>query len=165
MAMDSAAARQLAPVLWGLLGLFILRVVGQLLVAVGWAPFLPPMEAWQSGLLPYPWLVGAQLIAIGVYGKVCLDFTRGDGFFVTPRRRLGVGLLVVGSVYLGVMVARFIVMLAHAGERWMGGPIPIVFHWVLATFLLVVGAYHRASARPPANEDHQKPISGSAGTP
>ena len=138
---------KLAPVLWVLLIVFILRVVSQMLVAAGVAPFLPPMEAWQSGLLPYPVLVMCQIVVITIYGKVCLDFTRGRGFFVQPRRGLGVGLLVFGSIYFGVMISRFIILLSHPGEHWMGGPLPIVFHWLLAAFLLLVGSYHIGELR------------------
>ncbi len=28
-------------------------------------------------------------------------------------------------------------------ERWTGGSLPIFFHWVLASFLLIMGLYHR----------------------
>jgi uncharacterized protein len=35
-------------------------------------------------------------------------------------------------------------------ERWTGGSIPIVFHWVLAAFILVLGTYHRRSFQEPA---------------
>jgi len=34
--------------LWALLGLFVLRVLGQALVAFGDVQFLPPMQAWSS---------------------------------------------------------------------------------------------------------------------
>src|SRR6202012_4959812 len=90
-----------------LLFLFCLRVLGQFLVAFFKAPFLPPMEEWMSGVVPSPELLTAQILIIGLYGKVCLDFARGSGFFVTPRRRLGTGLLVFGSLYLGVMILRY----------------------------------------------------------
>jgi hypothetical protein len=41
-----------AAALWILLALFTGRVLGQLAVALDLAPFLPPMDEWQSGLLP-----------------------------------------------------------------------------------------------------------------
>ena len=79
-------------------------------------------------------------------GKVCLDFNRQRGFFVTPHRRLGTFLLSGGSVYLAVMVIRYAIRMSlYPPERWTGGAIPIVFHWVLAGFVLVLGAYHRRS--------------------
>jgi hypothetical protein len=28
--------------------------------------------------------------------------------------------------------------------RWLGGTIPIVFHWVLASYVMTVGHFHRA---------------------
>ena len=33
-------------------------------------------------------------------------------------------------------------MTLYPHERWVGGSIPIFFHWILATFLLIVGSYH-----------------------
>jgi uncharacterized protein len=145
--MAPVAPRRLVWALWTLLALFVVRVLSQMLVTTGWVTFLPPMEAWQSGLLPYPWLVVCQLLVLALYSKICTDLTRGRGFFATPCRPLGTGLLVFGSLYFGVMVVRFCTMLSHEGAWWMGGPIPIIFHWILATFLLVVGGYHRAGHR------------------
>ncbi|MBN1687903.1 MAG: hypothetical protein JW893_02260, partial [Candidatus Omnitrophica bacterium] len=68
---NQSVARRLALMLCGLLFIFILRVIGQILVACGWNPgFLPPMPEWQSGLLPYPWLLLSQILIIILYGKV-----------------------------------------------------------------------------------------------
>ncbi len=72
-----------------LLGLFVLRVLAQALIAIGYGAFLPPWEEWFSGLVPYPQLLASQMVIILGYGKVCLDFIRQRGFFVTPRRWLG----------------------------------------------------------------------------
>jgi putative CocE/NonD family hydrolase len=139
--------RRIAPLLWFLLSLFVLRVLGQLAVFLGVGKFLPPMEEWYSGLLPYHLLLPAQILIIILLAKVCLDVMRGRGFFAEPRRRLGTGLLAFGSVYLGVMLIRYFLRMAlYPAERWTGGSIPIFFHWVLATFLLVVGAFHRRGA-------------------
>ena len=80
-----AKPRRLAPVLWVLLGLFVLRVVGQALVAFLGVWFLPPMQAWYSGLLPYTYLLPAQLIGVGEQARVPrlhrrqeLDGRKGD---------------------------------------------------------------------------------------
>ena len=136
-------SRRLPLILWVLLLLFILRVFGQLLVTCGWGAFLPPMEEWFSGVVPYPKLLFAQLVIVILYGKICVDFTRNRGFFVIPRHKLGSSLLVFGALYLGVMIVRYVIRMAlYPHERWMGGCIPIFFHWVLATFLLVLGNYH-----------------------
>ena len=42
------------PYLWTLTVLLVGRVAGQLVVARCAPRWLPPMEQWQSGLLPYP---------------------------------------------------------------------------------------------------------------
>ena len=138
--------------MWLLLFLFGLRILGQGLLAFLDVSFLPPMEAWYSGLLPYPWLLLSQFVIILLYGKVCFDFTRGHGFFVIPRRNLGLCVLGFGSVYLGVMVARYVIRMSlYPHERWTGGSIPTFFHWILATFLLLFAAYHLSRAREARN--------------
>jgi uncharacterized protein len=139
-----------ASALSALLGLFVLRVLAQALVAIGRGGFLPPWEEWFSGVVPYPQLLASQIAIILGYGKVCLDFIRERGFFVTPRRWLGTLLLSVGSIYVAVMVIRYAIRMSlYPLERWTGGSIPIFLHWVLAAFLLVVGAYHRRSFQAP----------------
>lgn len=140
--MEHPPNSRIAVWLWFLLVLFILRVLGQLLVALGATTLLPPMEEWFSGTIPYPWLVCCQVGLIVLFGKVCLDFTRGEGFFVVPRRKLGLGLLSFGSVYLAVMILRYVIRMSlYPLERWTGGSIPIFFHWVLASFLLIIGPW------------------------
>ncbi|HXV59551.1 MAG TPA: CocE/NonD family hydrolase, partial [Vicinamibacteria bacterium] len=137
-------ARLYAPWLFLVLGLFCLRVVGQLIVAIFEVGFLPPMEEWYSGLIPYPFLFGAQLVIIGLFAIVYSQFVRGRGWLVHPRVRLGDSLVVFGALYLTVMVLRYTLRMAlYPPERWVGGSIPIFFHWVLASFILLVGHYHR----------------------
>ncbi len=131
-----------------LLTLFCGRVLGQLLVALFSVTFLPPMEEWFSGTLAYRPLLASQILIILLYGKVALDFTRCRGFFARPSRRLGEGLLLFGSLYMGVMLIRYAIRMSlYPHERWAGGSIPIFFHWILASFLLVVAHFHRRYAR------------------
>ena len=135
--------RAYAVALWLLLALFVCRVAGQALVFFFDVGFLPPMAAWQSGLIDYPWLLASQLAIVLVLGRICLDFSRGRGIAVVPRRCLGQGLLVLGGLYLLAMATRYGVRMAlYSQERWTGGSIPTLFHWVLAGFLLVRGTYH-----------------------
>jgi hypothetical protein len=56
--------RKSSLLLWALLALFVLRVAGQALVALFDVRFLPPMEAWYSGVMPYPYLLPAQIVII-----------------------------------------------------------------------------------------------------
>lgn len=140
---EHTIAQRLAPILLFLLFLFILRVIGQIFVVLNLVDFLPPMEKWQSGLLPYKYLLASQIIIIIFYGKICLDFSKGKGFFVVPSKKLGKGFLIFGTVYFISMVTRYILQVTIYPEtRWFDGTIPIFLHFVLATFLILVGKYH-----------------------
>jgi hypothetical protein len=95
--------------------------------------------------LPYPELLASQILIIPVCGWICEDFTRGRGFWVSPRPFFARGLLVFAYVYLTAMLARYALRMVLLPEaRWFGQTIPIVFHWVLASFLVVFGRWHRA---------------------
>ena len=52
-----------------------------------------------------------------------------------PRRMFAQEWLWFGYVYLAAMIARAVFLWDH--------PIPIVFHWVLAAFVITVGLSHR----------------------
>lgn len=142
--MSKLSSRRQAPVLWFLLVLFILRVIGQLLVALGLGGFLPPMEEWQSGLLPYPLLLISQVAIIIFYGKICFDFSSNKGFFAVPHKILGKVFFIFGQIYLASMVLRYILLMSfYPQARWFHGTIPIFLHCVLAIFLIIVGNFHR----------------------
>ncbi len=123
--------------LWVLLTLFVLRVLGQLLVVSGVAPFLPAMEEWQSGLLPYPLLLASQIAIVAVLATVCIQFSQGKGYFVRPHAWLATPLWIVGWIYAVGMVVRYATLRRDL--------IPVTLHIVLALFLLVVARYHRQS--------------------
>jgi hypothetical protein len=136
--------RRLVWLLWMLLLAFCCRVLGQSLIAFLDVQWLPPMEEWYSGLMPYPLLLPTQLLIIAIYTKVCRDFTQRDGFFVQTRPLFGRGALWFGYVYLITMILRYIIRMSLYPEaRWFGGTIPIFFHWVLASFIIAFGQYHR----------------------
>lgn len=140
--------RRLAPLLWALLGVFVVRVVGQALVAFFGVSFLPPMQAWYSGLVPYAVLLPAQAFIMAVMVKICIDFTREAGLFVRPHRFFAVHWLAFGYIYLAVMVLRYPIQMAmHPEWRWFGGTIPIFVHWALAGFVILVGLHHRRRLR------------------
>ncbi len=110
--------------------------------------FCHPWRNGTPGLIPYPWLLPTQFLIILLYGKICIDFTQGHGGFVVPHRALGSGLLTFGSVYFGVMVVRYVIRMSlYPQERGMGGSIPIFFHWILASFILLVGRYQWVRTR------------------
>ena len=127
--------------LWMLLGLFVGRVVGQIIVVIAHPRWLPEMKQWYSGLLPYPVLLPIQILYIVVMTWIALDFTRGSGTFVTPRPALGEVLIWISYVYAAGMVVRFVIWLRKPpAERraW----IPIIFHIVLAAYLWVFASWH-----------------------
>lgn len=125
-------ATKTAVALWIFLALFFLRVAGQLIVAL-WAPvFLPPMEAWYSGLLPYPLLLPTQLVILVLFFKIAWDISVGRGYWFQIGRSLGLKLLGGGIVYFLAMVVRYALQ---------GLSIPVVFHWVLAGYIITLGWY------------------------
>lgn len=137
-------SRRLVWLLWMLLFAFCCRVLGQALVAFLQVTWLPPMEEWYSGLMAYPLLLPAQLLIIAIFTKVCWDFTRRDGYFVQTRPLLGRGVLWFGYVYLAAMILRYVIRMSlYPEERWFGGAIPIFFHWVLASFMIAFGRFHK----------------------
>jgi hypothetical protein len=106
-----------------LLALFIARVLGQLLVVLKHPRWLPPMQEWYSGLMPYRYLLPAQIAIIVLMIAMIRQVAAG----VPPNRSLAIGIFVFATIYAGAMVVRFFVR-----RRPL---IPIVFHWVLAAFL------------------------------
>ncbi|HEY9731709.1 MAG TPA: hypothetical protein V6C89_07345 [Drouetiella sp.] len=148
-------------VLCSLLGLFCLRVIGQLLVATCHVPFLPPMTEWQSGLLPYPVLLICQALIIGIYGKVCIDFYRRNGFFYKLNPVLAAPLRAIGMIYFVAVALRLLIwMTIFEHHPWFSGTIPIFFHFILSTFLIVLAQNHcRAIASAAQSSTHHYLIS------
>ena len=137
-------ARQTARILWALLALFVLRVAGQALVAFAGVSWLPPMAEWYSGLLPYVILLPVQIAIIVLLARVCIEFGREAGFFVRPNRALARPLWWLGWLYAASMIVRYAAMMVLRPEaRWHHGTIPIIFHLVLATFVILVARHHR----------------------
>jgi hypothetical protein len=104
--------------------LFALRVAGQALVAVVEVAWLPPMDAWNSGLLPYRVLLPAQLGILTV--QVWLDRRVSRGTW-SPQPRTARALRWFSYLYAAVMLLRLVLTGTHV--------IPIVFHWVLAAYI------------------------------
>jgi len=135
------------PVLVFLTLLFFLRVLGQALVvffSVGW---LPATEQWFSGLIPYPTLLGIQLIMLLGMVKIAADVWRGRGLFARPQPSWSRFLIACGVIYAGSMVLRYVLTMTYRPEmRWLGGTIPIIFHFVLAGFFYAWGKFHSQRA-------------------
>lgn len=155
-----AAARtaSAATLLWSCVVLFAARVVGQLetlLVAPEW---LPDMDAWYSGLLPYPVLLPVQIAMLMLMSVVAWNRRVRSGSFARSHPRRAQLLRMFAGIYFVVMAVRLAVNVNENGaDFWSEGAIPVAFHWVLALFVLVSG---RASVaidrvRIPAQQRHQ----------
>jgi len=129
--------------LWLFTLLLVGRVLGQIVVVL-WAPrWLPPMEQWQSGLLPYPVLLVGQAVVLTLMIWTSIDFSRGAGLWVAPHPRLGLVAVWWSYAYAGAMVMRYVIRMARRpDQRWLGGTIPIIFHTVVAAFQWTFGMYH-----------------------
>jgi hypothetical protein len=131
------------PRLLGILSfLFMLRVLGQVLVVFFGANFLPPMERWYSGLIPYFLLLPIQILFLATMAKLVIDLFRGYGFFTQRNPRTGIFLKWFSYIYFLSMVLRYVItMWLHPELRWFTGTIPIWFHIVLAAFLYTYSHY------------------------
>lgn len=138
--MDTSA-RRYGMVLWTLTTLFACRVLGQILVAFAGVTWLPPMVEWYSGLLPYPVLLPVQLFMLAGMAKLNMGVHGGDGPLWTRRPRLGKFLVGFAGLYALGMAVRYGVFHGWYPERgWFPpGIIPILFHFVLASYLFTLG--------------------------
>ena len=126
--------------LWICTVLLIGRVAGQIIVVLKAPTWLPPMERWQSGLVPYWFLLLSQFAVIWLMVTISWDFSRGRGFWVEPHPWIGAAAFYWSFLYAGAMVVRYAVRMSkYPGERWLGGTIPIVFHTVVAAFQCAFG--------------------------
>jgi hypothetical protein len=127
--------------LWFFSSLFLVRVAGQLFVRLRQPTWLPPTDEWN--LSPYRLLLPAQLGILALMAWIDVSFSLDDGAPVHPHADLGQGVLWFAYVYAGAMAVRYVVrMFLSAAERWFGGTIPIVFHFVLGAYLYVFGSFH-----------------------
>lgn len=135
-------------ILLGLLACaFLGRVLGQVAVALLEPDWLPPMQDWYSGLLPYSILLLIQVALLALQARISWDLWHGSGFFTQRYPRFGFGLGWFSYGYFAIMVIRYVITMAFFPERrWLGsGTIPIVFHWVLAAYLLTWSRFHNPS--------------------
>lgn len=135
---------EVAPVLWLLTGLFLLRVLGQIVVALRAPSWLPPMVEWN--LVPYRLLLPVQLAMLGVMTWIDVSFSTSSGPPVDRIEGFGWAVLGFSAVYAGAMAIRYAVRMRRQPDaRWFGGTVPIVFHLVLAVYLYALGSFHVGS--------------------
>lgn len=138
---DSSHPDAIAPLLWLYTGLFVLRVAGQVLVAIKARKWLPPM--WQWNLIPYAILLPIQLVFIVVMVWIDMAFSTATGIAAAKSAISGSFLIYFSAVYALAMAIRYVVrMRRRPDQRWFGGTIPIVFHFVLASYLFTLGLFY-----------------------
>ena len=121
-----------------LLALFVGRVVGQILAATVAPAWLPAMNRWYSGVMPYRYLLPVQILFIAVMLAMIAGVASGAGVLGTANATAGRWIVWASYVYALGMVVRS-VRYALAPPEKRGVLIPIVFHFVLAAFLYVYG--------------------------
>ena len=136
-----------AAVMAVLFALFIGRVIGQVLAATVAPTWLPPMNRWYSGLMPYKYLLPTQVLFIVVMTLMNVGIARGTGPLGTPSVTVGRWLIWASYVYALGMVVRSVRYALATPER-RGVLIPIVFHFVLAAFLFTYGSAAIARSDP-----------------
>jgi hypothetical protein len=133
------SARAYAVVMAVLLALFVGRVLGQVLAAMIAPSWLPPMARWYSGLMPYRYLLPTQILFIVLMTAMTIGVARRSAPFGTISAGAGGWIVWASYVYALGMVVRS-VRYALATPEKRGVLIPIVFHFVLASFLFTYGS-------------------------
>ena len=124
--------------------LFALRVLGQALVVTRAPRWLPSNEHWYSGLMPYRYLLPAQLALLAVMVVVTFDVYRDQGLFAADWwAGAAAPLAVLSWVYFAAIVVRYVLTMTLRPElRWFRRTIPIWLHMVLAVALWAFADYH-----------------------
>ena len=125
--------------LWLCLGVFLVRVVGQIEVLLLAPPWLPPFSAWESGLLPYPVLLPLQILVAGWMAAIVSDHTHGSGPMWVQSFKVRQRLNAFALLYASIMLARLVVTAALPPHSVIDrGLIPILAHWDLAAFIALL---------------------------
>jgi hypothetical protein len=133
-------------VLWTCTGLFAVRVIGQIEVLLLAPDWLPPMDAWYSGLLPYPLLLPLQLLILMWMAALNTQGAADPTSLVNHRWRGAVRAFAL--IYCGAMLLRLgIQRLRGAMNLLEAGGIPVALHCVLALYLRAL-TWERGSSTP-----------------
>jgi hypothetical protein len=152
-------SREVALLLWTCVTLFAARVLGQFEVLMLAPDWLPDMDAWYSGLMPYYLLLPAQLVLLMVMTVVAWNRRLRTGRFAAARPRVARAMRAFALVYFLAAGVDLGVDIANNGAQfWRAGAIAVASHWVLALFLLVSGRASKLtmrSVRVPAEDRDQ----------
>ncbi|CAL4867341.1 hypothetical protein MMA231_01594 [Asticcacaulis sp. MM231] len=128
------------------LAAFFARVAIQLVQkfsSIGW---LPPFERWQSGLLPYPVLLAAQIAILAGSLSFLMKIMQGKLVRHYLRGRV---LRILGWLYLAFDIVRIVLgATVLRDSHFFNNPIPATFHVVLALMVLIWAGFHLRTPRP-----------------
>jgi hypothetical protein len=136
-----ARPQSVAALLWALTTLFTVRVLGQ--AVQRWWPqsILPPFNSFQGGGLPYPLLLTAQIVILGLMIRGAL---RVSSRTLSPSPAQLKALTWFGFVYMGGSMLRIVIgIFVPAAPAWFTTWIPAVFHLVLAAFVMALALHLR----------------------
>lgn len=120
--------------------LFAFRVIAQLIQFISPINFLPAFSTWQSGALPYGILLPIQLVMLQFMIGWVSQLKHNK---IIPTPELGQKLIWFGIFYLLIMIFRMVAGQTFAQEHyWLNAPLPTIFHYVLAAYILCFGHYH-----------------------
>ena len=124
---------------------FLARVCAQLVQRIHEVSWLPSFDAWQSGALPYPLLVTAQVAIIIAMVVIIARAARGQTTLRAGALRI---VSALGIAYFVLMAIRLVAGLTVADDgSWFDNPLPSLFHLVLATFVLCWVSVDRSRER------------------
>ncbi|MEM7444361.1 MAG: sterol desaturase family protein [Pseudomonadota bacterium] len=119
--------------------IFGLRILAQLGATETGSQFLPAFSLWHSSTMPYWALLTAQLVILALI--VAAIFAAP---FKTKRPALGAALISLGWIYVAVLVTRLVIgVFDLSALTWFDGAISTAFHFVLASFVLLLGSAWR----------------------
>ena len=129
--------------LWFITIVFLGRVLAQVFVGIYSPSYLPKMEMWYSGLMPYPILLTYQVFIYTcmIIFNFCLYMERGPLFLVL-NDKTSIYYIYFGAVYFLLMILRFVIhKIKEPDIIWPRGSIPIFFHFFLAIYIILLGSY------------------------
>ena len=120
--------------------IFIGRVLAQLIEYFVDISFIPNFDKWQSGTVPYWVLLVFQFTIMSFMVTVYRKLSKGTVQSSKLKRNI---YLILGCIYLTGTLTRHILGLTVLSDSvYFTSFISIYFHYVLASFLLVLGLAH-----------------------
>ncbi len=121
--------------------IFFLRIVAQYLQSNRVIVSLPAFEQWHSETVPYPVLLGLQIVFLGAMILTVLLIGSKSCW---PR--FGNTLKVLALLYATAMFVRMTIGVFNLSlASWFDGAVSTAFHFVLAAFLLTLGSMMTAN--------------------